>query len=843
MSLRNPVLASVLVATVLAAGPATAQALPGAALPDPVVVSAPGARAIIDRHPYRLRVEDTDGHAALAEVANSGQAPQVEPPTIDPTPPGVDNPHTTTLYAPLSFTVGTETLQQHPAAEWEGNLLTGLRSGIQYSARDVLSSSPRSDGGAHLVVSTSDPTGRQLLVDVDPLGPDAIRVSVRLSDPSGVSQLGDSFAAGAKEAFFGFGGRHNLLDQRGQVLSSFVNEENLSGDLGAVSGSPAGLTMFPNGANGAYYPQAQFTSSDGYGFLLDRPELARFKLAADRPDAWNVAVSAPELDYVVAPGAPAKAIGTITALTGRQPAPAKWGLGPMLDRLVKNQGETNADYEGNLKADIANIDRHGLPLTAFRIEGSGLPGGNDGLSLHTWTSPAAQAEMVAQLRKRDIHPLSYLRPWLVQDSDPVRKGYAVRKANGDPYVVDVSGGTDVALVDFTNPEAVRWWQGEVRKVLDLGFDGFMQDYGEHVLFDMHFADGSTGVTMHNAYLVDYAKATRGALDAYEQSHPGRTTFFFTRAGYSGRKGSAAYENANFPGDETTDWGHETGLGSLTTDMLSRAVGGAYGFATDIGGYLDYTTPPTTKELFLRWAEWAALSPVFRLHGTGLAGTHTPWSYDRETVDTYNALSRLHLAAAPLILKLWHEADATGMPPTRPLWLQFPDERAGFGQDQEWMLGPDVLVAPVVEEGATSRAVWFPRGTWTSPETGQSFTGPRSARVSALLGRLPYFFRGTTRPFAVDAGDALGLPSAKACLSRRRFALHLPSRVRSATVTVAGKRARTRRSGGRLVATVDLRKAKKGTYRVRVVARTRSGARLASTRTYRTCVPRKRPGRG
>ena len=81
-------------------------------------------------------------------------------------------------------------------------------------------------------------------------------------------------------------------------------------------------------------------------------------------------------------------------------------------------------------------------------------------------------------------------------------------------------------------------------------------------------------------------------------------------------------------------------------MLKRAIGGAFGFASDIGGYYDYTTPPTSKQLFLRWAEWAALSPVFRLHGSARAGTHTPWSYDRETIDVYRSLSLLHERAAP-----------------------------------------------------------------------------------------------------------------------------------------------------------------------------------------------------
>jgi alpha-glucosidase len=731
-------------ALLAAASPAAARAAAPTLGGEQITISAPGARAVIDRHPFRLRVLDGSGRAALAEVPN-GQGPQVEPPTVDPVPPGTDNPNTTTLYAPLSFTVGSETLHQEDAGEWQGNLLSGARSGIQYSARDVLSAQA-AGSGVRLMLSTSDPSGRKLVVTVAPDGTSAIRVSVRPDPVSGVALLGDSFASGADEGFFGFGGRHNALDQRGQVISSFVNEENLKGQVGPVRGP--GLGLFPNGPTAAYYPQAEFFSSRPYGFLLDQPQLTRFKLDLDRPDAWNVTASAPALDYVVAPGAPPRAIRTVTAMTGRQPVPPRWALGPMLDRLVKNVNESQSDYESMLNADIANIDRYHLPLTAYRIEGSGLPGGNDGLALHTYTSPAAQARMIARLRARGIHPLFYLRPWLEPDSQPVKDGLAVRDANGNPYTVVVSGGTRVALVDFTNPKAVAWWQHEVEKVFDLGFDGFMQDYGEHVLFDMHFADGSTGVTEHNAYLHRYAKATRGEIERYEAAHPKRHLWFFTRAGYTGRPGSAAYEGGNFPGDETTDWGHESGLASLATDMLSRAVGGAYGFGTDIGGYLDYTTPPTTKELFIRWAEWAALSPIFRLHGTGLAGTHTPWSFDAETVRVYNALSRLHERAAPLLLKLWKQAHRTGMPVTRPLWLQYPGDARARRQDQEWLLGPDVLVAPVVADGARSRTVYFPAGCWRAAAAGgRRYHGARYADVPAPLARLPYFTRCGTSPFA------------------------------------------------------------------------------------------------
>jgi alpha-glucosidase (family GH31 glycosyl hydrolase) len=744
MKFRHVVTTCVLAACVVAAVPAIACPPAGARVRidrDRIVVTAEHAKAVVDRRPFRLRIKGGDG-TVLKEVGNTGQQPLRTPPTIDPTPPGFDNQQTPTLYAPLGFLVGNETVEQYDGGLWGGNPISGERSGTQYSARDVQSAG-RKGGRARLIVSTSDPSGRTLEVTLKPVGCCAISVTVKPHPDTGIATMGDSFSSGTGEGFFGFGGRHNALDQRGRALSSFVEEENANG-LQAWGKGGGGLSLFPNGPAAAYYPQAEFTSSRGYGFLLSQPQLARFKLDSDTADAWNVSASAHSLRYVVAPGEARRAIRTLTALTGRQPVPPRWALGPMFDRLVKNFGETESDYEANLRADLRDIQRYHLPLTAYRIEGWGFPGGNDGIALHTYTSPGLQRHVIATLRRRGIHSLVYLRPWIEPGSGPVRKGWVATHADGSPYYTTGTAGQRIALLDFTNPRAVRYWRQRVAKALDTGADGFMADFGEEVLFGMHFADGTTGKTMHDKYLTLYAKATREAIDAYERRHPGRRAWFFTRAGYTGRPGSAAYEGGNFPGDETTDWTHSSGLASLTADMLNRAIGGAYGYGTDIGGYFDYTTPPTTKPLFLRWAEWAALSPVFRLHGSGRSGTHAPWTFDAQTVRVYDRLSRLHLAAVPLIMRLWRHAEHTGIPPTRPLWLEDPSDHRARHADQEWMLGRNLLAAPVVVSDATTRSVFFPHGCWRSP-SGKRYAGPGSATVQAPLTRLPYFRRCGTHP--------------------------------------------------------------------------------------------------
>lgn len=722
-----------------------------------IIVTAPsGAKAVVDRNPFGLSIVDAGGRTVLREVANPGpSAPLLGgPPT--PVPPssqaefGTIGPPPPTRYAPLSFLVGTQTVTQTPAGQWEGTLSSVSESGVEYSAVSVLNATQQGSGVA-LTLSTNDPTGRRLAVSITPGSGASLNVSARPTPDTGVATMADSFQSSSTEQFHGFGGRHNSLDQHGNEFYNWLDQENVG------SGSANGVTtatspgqdryMFPNGPEAAYYVQSSFVSSSGYGFLLRRNEISHWRMDSDRPDAWQVESGAPGLDYTVVAAPAPQAITQLTAITGRQPTPPSWAAGSLLDREVKYPSDPAAQYQQEVESDLANIDRYHLHVDGYRIEG--------------WAElPHAQlAQDIAALKARGIHPLVYFRAFVGSDTtgtdDPAEydyatsHGYVATRADGSPYTFISNFNAPAAVIDFSNPAAVRWWQQRITSALDLGADGFMQDFGEQVLTGMHFHNGMTGVQMHNLLPVLYDRATRQAVDAFERGHPGRHIFFFTRAGYSGTPGDAAYESANFPGDETTDWTRSSGLAAQTPDMLNRAIGGAYGFSTDIGGYFDVGPyQPTSKELFLRWAEWAALSPLFRLHGSASAGTHTPWSYDAQTVRIYEQLVALHLAARPLILRLWRQADATGIPITRPLWLSYPSDPQAAQQDQEWLLGPDVLVAPVVTQGATSRPVYFPSGCWVRPDTGARYIGPASVGVPAALDQLPYFFHCGTQPFAV-----------------------------------------------------------------------------------------------
>lgn len=722
-----------------------------------ITLTTPDGAVEMQRQPLGFRFLDAEGRPMLSSISSETPTPLVVRPPLPTRGPGGGQivPAGPALFAPITFVVGTLTNQQFPASFWVGNMLASSSTGVEYRLTDVLNASVEGES-VLMQVATSDPTGRVAYVRVQPAEHGSLQVSVRL-DPvdQSVPLICASFDGKPGEAFRGFGGRRNKLDQRGEAFLNWAEEfsqspeayENISGDIFGEQ------FQFPSGPQGAYYVQSLMLSSEGYGFLLDRDELSFWRMASDREDAWRVEVAGPELDYLVTPsGSVQKAVGQMSAINGRHRLPPRWALGPMLPETIQEFADTPVTFSAKVMESLDQIESLNLPITAFAFEG--------------WVGTkevGTFADIIARLRARGIKPMTYFRGFVGEQDDPLEEhsayeeaiagGFVARNAAGQPYLFGspLQGRGLAALVDFTNPATVTWWKGRIKAGLAEGSEGFMQDFGEQTLIDMTFHDGSTGLEMHNRNAILYHKATREAFDEFLAENPDREPWFFTRFGYSGRKGSAHYESASWGGDNTSDWSRASGIGAMIPDMLNRGVGGAYGFVSEISGYIDFAGR-VSPELLIRWANLSSLMPVHRLHGGPVNGTPMPWRFgDPAIVEQYRATMLRHIAAQPLIMRLWRQAFETGIPINRPLWLQFPGDAMAAQQDQQYMLGPDVLVAPIVIPGATSRTVYFPAGCWRHPETGETVSGPREQTIAAAVDELPYFFRCGTTPFAVPAG--------------------------------------------------------------------------------------------
>jgi sulfoquinovosidase len=345
---------------------------------------------------------------------------------------------------------------------------------------------------------------------------------------------------------------------------------------------------------------------------------------------------------------------------------------------------------------------------------------------------------ISELKARDIRFLGYVNPYLAVDgpqyAEAARRGFlALRQDSNEPYTVDF-GEFDAGVVDFTNPEAAAWFSEEIigKQMLDFGLDGWMADFGEYLPVDLRLHEGDP-MEEHNRWPVHWAKVNADAV-----ASRGRTgdALFFMRAGFTGVQ---AYCPLLWAGDQSVDFSRHDGIGTVITAALSAGlVGNAYSHS-DVGGYTSLHGNVRTEELMFRWYELGAFTPVMRTHEGNRPDDNLQIDSTPELLAGFARWSRVHAALAPWVRHLCDEATATGLPAQRALFLHYPDDRETFTIQDQYLYGADMMVAPVIEEGAVSRKVYLPEGEWVHVWSGKHF-GRGWHDVDAPIGAPPVFWR-------------------------------------------------------------------------------------------------------
>jgi alpha-D-xyloside xylohydrolase len=621
------------------------------------------------------------------------------------------------------FTFDEHTFEAQLVPGWDG-YRSHERPWTQLT-QGVLTASDASSATLTFATATTPVT---VVISVDAV---SVRYTQRLDDRH-FNKTAVAFALADADHFFGMGQRTASVDHRGLMLYSWPEEGGLGGGENVDAG-PA--NPYPNGPSMTYFPVPFFHSTRGLSTLVDvtRRSEVHFGSDPDAPTELRVAVDDTALALVLfVRDRPLEAIDDYTALTGRPPIPAPWAYGP---RRRINRG---AIVDG--QPEWALMRQRLLPITTVDDAMHSLPSYSqkgDEATYQAWT---------ALLHANGYKAMDYNNPYVSASAPNSAPDYAYGASQGwfeqapdggSATTFFLSGGPQtVSSVDLTNPDAVAWFQTLLSRSFDLGYDGWMHDFGEYVARSSGFHDGRHGDEVHNAFPV---LSTKAMYELLARVKPG-DAHVFSRSGYTG---SQQWVLEDWGGDPEASFDQTEGLPAMLRGGLNLGLVGVPYWSSDIGGYKCITDAPHDKEMLVRWYEMSALSPMMHdedacsnpLNG-GLTKARL-WD-DVQTQDIWRTSAGLHTRLAPYLRALALEAHAHGTPLTRHPVLLYPQLPDAWAVQDSFFLGPALYGAPVVRRGLTTRTVWLPPGRfveWTERSVHQ---GPGTTQVPAPLERLPLF---------------------------------------------------------------------------------------------------------
>jgi len=275
-------------------------------------------------------------------------------------------------------------------------------------------------------------------------------------------------------------------------------------------------------------------------------------------------------------------------------------------------------------------------------------------------------------------------------------------------------------------------------VSEYGFDGWMADFSEWTPLDAVVSDGTDPVEVRNTYPTEWQRLTREVM---EELRPDGDWVMIARAGWSGTQGAA---QIHWVGDQETNWSELDGLPTVVPAMLNLGLAAQPYVTHDIAGFAR-GTGPSTEELYMRWVELGAFTPIMRTHEGADKEGNWSWEKSPETTSHFRRFSLVHCALRPLFMDLSEQAQQSSVPILRHLMLEFPNDPETYGISDQYMIGDTYLVAPVLEQGAITRSVYFPAGTWYNVWSGESLEGGKRLTVDAPIGSPPVYSLGEDRP--------------------------------------------------------------------------------------------------
>ena len=543
--------------------------------------------------------------------------------------------------------------------------------------------------------------------------------------------------------YYGCGETHHALDLRGHKVRIFVAEHQnikrtdkkmeLFGPLEEPEGN-----LFDFDEYESYYVQPTFTTSGKWFLHAETKGFAEF----DFSDPGEVRLNFQEAPvFWIGEGETFEEVSEkLTSLTGRQKELPDWiydgaiiavqGGTETIDVKLERAREAEAKVCGVWSQDWCGCRRTGF--------------GYQVMWNWQWDSELYidLDKKIPEWKEKGIRFLGYINPFLAIEKELYRRasdrGYCVKDKEGKDYLVTITT-FPAAMIDLTNPEAWEWYKDIIKEnMIGLGMGGWMADFGEYLPTDCVLWSGEDPEMLHNSWPAMWAKLNREAI---EECGKLGEVFFFTRAGYTG---TPEYSTMMWTGDQHVDWSQDDGISSVIPATLSLSMSG-YGIThSDVGGYTTNDLMHRSRELLMRWEEMNVFSPLYRFHEGNRPVSNVQFDEDAELLAHFARCTELHAGLKTYLKKLEAENAEYGIPVMRPLFYHYDEERA-YTEKTEYLLGRDVLVAPVLRKGADSRRVWLPEDRWVHLFTGKEYSGG-TFEVDAPVGTPPVFVRYESESF-------------------------------------------------------------------------------------------------
>ena len=484
------------------------------------------------------------------------------------------------------------------------------------------------------------------------------------------------FTLTADEMIFGCGESATGLNKAGQKVNLFVTD-------------PQGPET-----DQMYKPIPFFMSNRGYGMFMHTSAPVTCDFGATYIGLNKMFMGDENLDLFVFFGEPKDILDEYTDLVGKPGMPPLWSFGTWMSRITYFSEKEGYDVAANIRKNKYPCDVIHFDTGWFDVDWQC----DYKFSENRFQNPQ---QMLKDLRSQGFHvclwQLPYFTPKNRYFSELIEKDMYVKNGNGElPY-------EDVVL-DFSNPETVKWYQDKLAGLLNIGVSAIKVDFGEAAPLNGIYASGKSGWYEHNLYPVRYDMAVSEITKKLHNEN-----IMWARAAWAG---SQRYP-LHWGGDAATT---NTGLLGTLRAGLSFGLSGFSFWSHDMGGFVK----STPEDLYCRWIPFGFLTPHTRAHG---APPTEPWLYDSKRVqDVFRKSAEMKYRLMPYVYAQAKECTEKGLPMLRALFVEFPDDPGAWKVDDEYLFGSQILVAPLLESGMTGRTVYLPEGKWIDYQTEKVYEG-------------------------------------------------------------------------------------------------------------------------